>query len=360
MKAMRQGDNFAESIARAMAAGASISESATVGDGLARWLQLHSLGNKSSTVDYNTEILATMRAKWPGLETPIKEVTVEQCIAFATAIAHYSPSRFNGMVNAIKTFIPAAKFLPRKKYQTDITNKIPTPNEFDRLLAALDTAQSGKAGLVVRLLAHTGLRINEARQITWPDVRSDHLYIRAEVSKNGKPRTVPFVPGTRDVLSALKRYSRRAGNVLPQTGCFRALRYAARLTGLPTYGHHTFRHYFATRCILSGVDIPTVAKWVGHVDNGALLLRVYCHLIDEHSLAMAARVKVGGSLANPEACVQLHSSRDAAQSVTNLVTLPEAFFANGGQPQAVEALPTVAMVQAPATTAKAVEVAQRE
>ena len=49
----------------------------------------------------------------------------------------------------------------------------------------------------------------------------------------------------------------------------------------------------AARCIQSGVDIPTVAKWLGHSDSGALLLKTYCHLIDEHTAEMAKRVKVG-------------------------------------------------------------------
>jgi integrase len=56
--------------------------------------------------------------------------------------------------------------------------------------------------------------------------------------------------------------------------------------------HHDFRHLFATRCIESGVDLPTVARWLGHQDGGALLSRTYFHLVDEHSRRMAARVRI--------------------------------------------------------------------
>jgi hypothetical protein len=31
--------------------------------------------------------------------------------------------------------------------------------------------------------------------------------------------------------------------------------------GLSKLTHHDLRHLFATRCIESGVDIPTVARW---------------------------------------------------------------------------------------------------
>jgi integrase len=54
--------------------------------------------------------------------------------------------------------------------------------------------------------------------------------------------------------------------------------------------HHDLRHLFATRCIESGVDIPTVSRWLGHKDGGALAMRVYGHLRPEHSQAMAQRV----------------------------------------------------------------------
>jgi hypothetical protein len=56
------------------------------------------------------------------------------------------------------------------------------------------------------------------------------------------------------------------------------------------FTHHDLRHLFATRCIESGVDIPTVARWLGHKDGGALAMKVYGHLRDQHSSNMAKRV----------------------------------------------------------------------
>ena len=52
-------------------------------------------------------------------------------------------------------------------------------------------------------------------------------------------------------------------------------------------GHHDLRHLFATICIESGVDIPTVSRWLGHQDGGALAMKTYGHLRDEHSIAQA-------------------------------------------------------------------------
>jgi integrase len=50
------------------------------------------------------------------------------------------------------------------------------------------------------------------------------------------------------------------------------------------------RQLFATRCIESGVDIPTVSRWLGHKDGGALAMKVYGHLRNQHSASMAKLV----------------------------------------------------------------------
>jgi integrase len=50
------------------------------------------------------------------------------------------------------------------------------------------------------------------------------------------------------------------------------------------------RHLFATRCIKSGVDIPTVSRWLGHQDGGTLSMKTYGHLRDEHSTHEAMKV----------------------------------------------------------------------
>lgn len=60
--------------------------------------------------------------------------------------------------------------------------------------------------------------------------------------------------------------------------------------GFPHFTHHDFRHFFATTCIESGVDIPTISRWLGHKDGGALAMKVYGHLREEHSFAMIKKV----------------------------------------------------------------------
>jgi integrase len=60
--------------------------------------------------------------------------------------------------------------------------------------------------------------------------------------------------------------------------------------GIPRLRIHDLRHFFATWAIESGVDIPTVSRWLGHKDGGALAMRVYGHLRDEHSIESAKKL----------------------------------------------------------------------
>jgi len=140
------------------------------------------------------------------------------------------------------------------------------------------------------LLAQTGMRINEARQLKWSHVDNDCIRLPGAITKNGRPRVIPFIPGVAQTLERLRAVS--GVRVLPQSECKRSLVEACKLAAVPRLSHHDFRHLFATRCIQSGVDLPTVARWLGHLDGGALLARTYFHLVDEHSKRMAARVVV--------------------------------------------------------------------
>ena len=54
--------------------------------------------------------------------------------------------------------------------------------------------------------------------------------------------------------------------------------------------NHDLRDYFATTCLENKVPVHTVAAWLGHIDGGALLLRRYAHLRDQHADEMAAAV----------------------------------------------------------------------
>ena len=145
---------------------------------------------------------------------------------------------------------------------------------------------------MVRFLALTGLRIGEARALTWSDVQPDCLIIPGSISKNAVARSVPMVDGLAVHLASLHAAAGGSPLVLPQKSVKTALTAACRRAGIARLTHHDLRRLFATRCIESGVDLPTAARWLGHRDGGALLAKTYFSLLDGHSREMARRVRV--------------------------------------------------------------------
>ena len=91
-------------------------------------------------------------------------------------------------------------------------------------------------------------------------------------------------------MKAERAHEAKDAKVFLVRECQKAMDRATKLVGMERITHHDLRHLFATICIESGVDVPTVASWLGHKDGGALAMRTYKHLRDEHSIAAAKKV----------------------------------------------------------------------
>ena len=53
---------------------------------------------------------------------------------------------------------------------------------------------------------------------------------------------------------------------------------------------HDCRHTFASMCAMQGIDFATIASWLGHVDGGTLVAKVYSHLAPGHMREAAQRL----------------------------------------------------------------------
>lgn len=187
----------------------------------------------------------------------------------------------------LQAVIPAAKGLRRRKLRI---KERPSLNqlEFSKLLEELDSQPRSHAGLVVRFLAHTGLRskVALARSAQGSNFRSEQHQQERAPARNSicerhcrRPEDAAQGDWKQGDYSSPRRIEKVATEGL-------------QARGGPATAHHSFRHLFATRVLESGVDLPTAARWLGHMDGGALLSRTYFHLVDEHSRRMAAKVKI--------------------------------------------------------------------
>jgi integrase len=203
---------------------------------------------------------------------------------------------------------PAKHIKRRKIISKQIV--VPSLDQFKQLINAIrqsdgkkDNQEKSQDGAnLVEFLAYSGARIgevvgggdaNERRPMLWSDVHFDRGTIFLPGTKTeAAPRTIPMSERLRDFLTQLKTKKKPQPSdlIVPIKSARKCLQTACKKLELPQFTHHDFRHFFATTCIESGVDIPTVSRWLGHKDGGALAMKRYGHLRQEHSFAMIKRV----------------------------------------------------------------------
>ena len=268
----------------------------TVEQATAAWVEAKSRepGIKSATSRFYRFSVPSLG---PLLARPLREVSrAEVDEWWSNLCGRVSASRANGarivLRGAVRDAIDAGWMASDPTVRTKAARpraarpKVPTSEELRAMLAGIASRGRGheQTAAFCAVLGYAGLRVSEARALEWCDVGPHFLTVRggAEGTKNSKWRDVPIVAALRPWLDSLRARG-SSGAVFDVADARKALR---------PYGvtHHALRHAFATRALESGVDVRTVAGWLGHQDGGSLLLRTYAHLLQEHSLAQAARV----------------------------------------------------------------------
>jgi integrase len=274
---------------------------------------------KPRSKEYRLLCLQKIQTSWPDLwDLRIDGITATACKDWAAELnGDLSSHYFNNTIGTLRQIIdvglkshkanggtvfenPAAELKRVKVNQKDM--QLPEPSQFKDLVANIRTksgAWGGRVGDLVEFLAYGGMRIHsEAEWVTWEDVdwQRKQFVVRGDPetgTKNSEIRRVPMLPDMEVLLARLKDKlgTVATGRIIQVTECTQALARACKEIGIARLTHHDLRHLFATRCIESGVDIPTVSRWLGHKDGGALAMKTYGHLRNEHSQAMAQKVK---------------------------------------------------------------------
>lgn len=179
---------------------------------------------------------------------------------------------------------------------------LPSSAQFQAIVKHIETAGSRWAqdcSVLVRLLAYSGLRLREATALRWQhyDETKNQLTVPGTKTESSY-RVVPVIKELGVLLSEIRKLRGQepaTASIVRVGGCLEALKHACKKAGTFPLTHHDLRHLFATRCIESGVDIPTVSRWLGHSDGGALAMLTYGHLRQQHSQEQAAKVSFGGA-----------------------------------------------------------------
>ena len=272
---------------------------------------------KPAALAYYSQRSAALLKSWPGLDkAEIRRLTETDCVEWADkARREMSATVFNHTIGFLRNVLDfgikagarydnPAKAIMRES-ETPKTLELPDSAEFEQFVAEMENGGGGfsrHCADLVRFMAFGGFRKGEAEFVTWADCDFERgqIIVRGHPEsglKNRKPgevRIIPMIPKIKALLERLRAERPDAAitdSVMQVHECQKAMNRAAKVVGMKRITHHDLRHLFATRCIESGVDIPTVSRWLGHKDGGALAMKVYGHLRDQHSQAMAQKVK---------------------------------------------------------------------
>jgi integrase len=175
------------------------------------------------------------------------------------------------------------------------------------LVAACD---SQRLRMLALLGIETGCRLSKLTGLRWRDLDLSAGILRVERSKSGKRRDLPLSAVALDLLRTWRPDGVPAGRyVLPTRSGRRWLaaqrpwERATNAAGLAGWRLHDLRHVFASRAVMRGVDLPTVAACLGH--SGLQMVQRYSHLTPGHraaavrgvapSLAPSATEQKGGA-----------------------------------------------------------------
>ena len=167
------------------------------------------------------------------------------------------------------------------------------------------TKNAAQLRFYLRFLALTGAREKEGLAVARADVNFDRRFVTIGAggdTKNDRSRSIDFSSELEELLKELAASLPPDTSWLfpsPQRGCedihAKTLRESFKLVrkkaALEWVGFHDLRHFFASQCVMTGIDFMTISEWLGHSDGGILVGRVYGHLAATHKQEAARKLR---------------------------------------------------------------------
>jgi integrase len=292
------------------------------------WLREVELGSNSPAGKRSLSFaLKRVLATWPGFEAlRVERVSVADCEAWLRSFKRSgsgfvppgsrgrvgvrapSASAVNKSIDALRSLFDLAvrrglraenpaRGLQRVRVSRNKEFYVPSVVELEGLLREIrrgSNVRGPELAALAEFMAWTGTGPDEASRVCGRDVFFDKELLRIRGTKSAARDR--WLPMNRPVLLLLKRLRDErvrlvAGEPLFRYRTFqRSLDRACAVVGIPRLTHYDLRHFFCTRCLECGVQIPVLAAWMGHSDGGALLLRTYAHVRNEHGAEQAGLV----------------------------------------------------------------------
>ena len=203
-----------------------------------------------------------------------------------------------------------AKLLKRKREDNGrvrfLNQYTPTMTELDYLKGCTDEESRLRAVIGKRYPAHlpefeiafnTGMRPSEQYRLTCDRVDLERRFITIPKSKNGKTRHIPLNSAAVAAFKLLQLRSLDGAGPGPVfvnmqgerlTGYKHWFDDAVSEAGIQDFTWYCLRHTFASRLVMAGVDLRTVAELMGH--KTIQMTMRYAHLAPAHQLSAVERL----------------------------------------------------------------------
>lgn len=189
--------------------------------------------------------------------------------AFVRYVASVAPEHLE-RCRRLRELPPARFEHPEIKYLDD--------DEIVKLMKAIDPGTGQRDRALLLLLYNTGARVQEIVDLDLCDLRLDAVPVVTVEGKGRKQRTCPLWMRTVDALKAWLAerggesgplFLNAQGRRLSRSGISHILRKLAASAGIsPRHATrvspHVIRHTTAMHLLHAGVDITTIAAWLGH------------------------------------------------------------------------------------------------
>ena len=261
------------------------------------------------------ERITALLKSWPDLnQMDVAQISKADGLAWAARFGKTaSPSAFNNTIGTFELVLdiaveagarydnPAIHIKRKKIRQKQL--QLPSQKQFVELITTIRNGDGGwaeRCADLVEFLAYSGCRKGEAARVNGRDCDFEKGEITvlgdpATGTKNWEIRRVPMIPDMRRLLERLQK-ERVKQNFRASRSCwFTNVR--VRLTRPARNWHCPL-----SRITICAICLPPAAlnrawifrpyrRWLGHKDGGALAMKVYGHLRDSHSTAMAQKVR---------------------------------------------------------------------
>ncbi|MCX8070093.1 MAG: site-specific integrase [Thermodesulfovibrionales bacterium] len=139
---------------------------------------------------------------------------------------------------------------------------------------------------IVIMALNTGMRRGEILNLKWSNIDLKHGFILLDKTKNGERRELPINSTLRATLQSITRridvpyVFYNPETLKPFRDIKKSFSRACKRAGITDFHFHDLRHTFASHLVMSGVDLTTVSRLLGHKDI-KMTLR-YSHLAPDH------------------------------------------------------------------------------